>query len=603
MTTAQPLQIPFTEFHETGNFIHSQTTKPPKFQENTQNIWNSQKNDVPLRVNKQNSQKTSHMPTLTWIGKEKVVNHHLDVPFRVLDRQYTFGDTPDSGNKIIHGDNLEALKALLPEYEGQIKCIYIDPPYNTGNEKWVYNDNVNDPHIRKWLGQVVGSEMDDLTRHDKWLCMMYPRLVLLQKLLKDDGAIFISIDDNELYFLKCICDEIFGKANYLCSICIKNDSRARPYNSISVTHEYLLVYTGANFIANSLHDKSKKFQYKDEFGGYDLYELRNRNSDFNSDNRPNLYYPFWVNPNNEIEKSLFEIDLVEHEGWIKFYPQESQGIKTVWRWGKEKAQENLNTVIFGRKAVGGWQVVKKYRDDIYALPSVWDDADVSSDRGTLTMKKFFNNKRVFAFPKSPELIQRCLQLASDPDSIILDSFAGSGTTAHAVLNLNKQDGGNRKFILVELGDYAENITAERVRRVMSGYGEGKNAVEGTGGSFDFYELGDTLFDPKTENLNDNADTEQIRQYVWYSETHAPYIAPTAEHHPYWLGTDQRTNYYFYYIKGEETCLSWDFLRTLTPERDKAEMYIIYADRCVLTENEMQKLNIRFKKIPRDIKRV
>ena len=603
MTTAQLLQIPFTEFHETGNFIHSQTTKLPKFQENTQNIWNFQKNNVPLRVNKQNSQKPSHMPTLTWIGKEKVVNHHLDVPFRVLDRQYTFGDTPDSGNKIIHGDNLEALKALLPEYEGKIKCIYIDPPYNTGNEKWVYNDNVNDPHIRKWLGQVVGSEMDDLTRHDKWLCMMYPRLVLLQKLLKDDGAIFISIDDNELYFLKCICDEIFGKANYLCSICIKNDSRARPYNSISVTHEYLLVYTGANFIANSLHDKSKKFQYKDEFGGYDLYELRNRNSDFNSDNRPNLYYPFWVNPNNEIEKSLFEIDLVEHEGWIKFYPQESQGIKTVWRWGKEKAQENLNTVIFGRKAVGGWQVVKKYRDDIYALPSVWDDADVSSDRGTLTMKKFFNNKRVFAFPKSPELIQRCLQLASDPDSIILDSFAGSGTTAHAVLNLNKQDGGNRKFILVELGDYAENITAERVRRVISGYGEGKNAVEGTGGSFDFYELGDTLFDPKTENLNDNADTEQIRQYVWYSETHAPYIAPTTEHHPYWLGTDQRTNYYFYYIKGEETCLSWDFLRTLTPERDKAEMYIIYADRCVLTESEMQQLNIRFKKIPRDIKRV
>ena len=603
MTTAQPLQIPFTEFYETGNFIHSQTTKLPKFQENTQNIWNSQKNDVPLRVNKQNSQKTLHMPTLTWIGKEKVVNHHLDVPFRVLDRQYTFGDTPDSGNKIIHGDNLEALKALLPEYEGKIKCIYIDPPYNTGNEKWVYNDNVNDPHIRKWLGQVVGSEMDDLTRHDKWLCMMYPRLVLLQKLLKDDGAIFISIDDNELYFLKCICDEIFGKTNYLCSICIKNDSRARPYNSISVTHEYLLVYTGVNFIANSLHDKSKKFQYKDEFGGYDLYELRNRNSDFNSDNRPNLYYPFWVNPNNEIENSLFEIDLVEHEGWIKFYPQESQGIKTVWRWGKEKAQENLNTVIFGRKAVGGWQVVKKYRDDIYALPSVWDDADVSSDRGTLTMKKFFNNKRVFAFPKSPELIQRCLQLASDSDSIVLDSFAGSGTTAHAVLNLNKQDGGNRKFILVELGDYAENITAERVRRVMSGYGEGKNAVEGTGGSFDFYELGDTLFDPKTENLNDNADTEQIRQYVWYSETHAPYIAPTAEHHPYWLGTDQQTNYYFYYIKGEETCLSWDFLRTLTPERDKAEMYIIYADRCVLTESEMQQLNIRFKKIPRDIKRV
>ena len=137
------------------------------------------------------------MPTLNWIGKEKVVSHHLEVPYRVLDRKYTFGDTPDSGNMIIHGDNLEALKALLPQYEGKVKCIYIDPPYNTGNENWVYNDNVNDPHIRKWLGKVVGSEIDDLTRHDKWLCMMYPRLVLLQRLLSDDGAIFISIDDNE----------------------------------------------------------------------------------------------------------------------------------------------------------------------------------------------------------------------------------------------------------------------------------------------------------------------------------------------------------------------------------------------------------------------
>lgn len=542
------------------------------------------------------------MPTLNWIGKDKVVTHHNDVPYRVLDRKYTFGDAPDSGNKIIHGDNLEALKALLPEYEGKIKCIYIDPPYNTGNEGWVYNDNVNDPHIKKWLGQVVGSEIDDLTRHDKWLCMMYPRLVLLQRLLSNDGAIFISIDDNELYFLKCICDEIFGKSNFVCNICIKNDSRARPYDSISISHEYLLIYKGNSFAANQLHDQSKKFQYRDEIGGYDLYELRNRNSDFNIDNRPNLYYPFWVNPSNEIEKNLFEIDLVEHEGWIKFYPQESQGIKTVWRWGKEKSQENLNTVIFGRKAVGGWQVVKKYRDDAYSLPSVWDDADVSSDRGTLTLKKYFDNKRIFAFPKSPELIARCLEIASTKDCIILDSFGGSGTTAHAVLNLNRQDGGNRKFILCEMCDYAETITAERVRRVMSGYGECKNAVEGTGGSFDFYELGETIFDPVSGNLNDNADTEQIRRYVWFSETNSAYVAPSEDAHPFLLGSYQHNNYYFFYIKGEETCLDWDFLNTFT-ERDRAEMYIIYADRCVLTPEEMFKHNIVFKKIPRDIKRV
>lgn len=580
MTTAQPLQIPFTEFHETGNFIHSQTTKLPKFQENTQNIWNFQKNDVPLRVNKQNSQKTSHMPTLTWIGKEKVVNHHLDVPFRVLDRQYTFGDTPDSGNKIIHGDNLEALKALLPEYEGKIKCIYIDPPYNTGNEKWVYNDNVNDPHIRKWLGQVVGSEMDDLTRHDKWLCMMYPRLVLLQRLLSEDGAIFISIDDNAQAYLKLICDEIFGKVNFVTQfVWQKRKGGGNDSKFIATDHEYIFVYAKRKDIQDkwrvSYDDEYlKRYKFEDEHGRYYYDTL----------SRPGLNNPIIY-------------DVVCPDGTI---------IKDgTWQISKATFEEELQNgnVDFVKNKQGGFSVVRKVRMPLEGkvLRSIL--SDTSNKNAADEMGCIFGNKKEFSTPKPVELVKLLVDLMSNKDSIILDSFAGSGTTAHAVLNLNKQDGGNRKFILVELGDYAENITAERVRRVISGYGEGKNAVEGTGGSFDFYELGDTLFDPKTENLNDNANTEQIRQYVWYSETHAPYIAPTAEHHPYWLGTDQRTNYYFYYIKGEETCLSWDFLRTLTPERDKAEMYIIYADRCVLTESEMQQLNIRFKKIPRDIKRV
>lgn len=164
------------------------------------------------------------MPTIEWVGKDKVINHHQEVPFRVLDYQYTY--TPEvsileeskSENTIIHGDNLDALKALLPRFENKVKCIYIDPPYNTGNENWVYNDNVNDPKMRKWLGEVVGKEGEDLTRHDKWLCMMYPRLKLLQKILSDDGAIFISIDNNEIYNLKLISDEIFGVTNYIDTI-------------------------------------------------------------------------------------------------------------------------------------------------------------------------------------------------------------------------------------------------------------------------------------------------------------------------------------------------------------------------------------------------
>ena len=179
------------------------------------------------------------MPTLDWIGKSKVINHHQEVPFRVLENRYTYG-TDDSENMIIHGDNLEALKALLPRYEGRVKCIYIDPPYNTGNEGWVYNDNVNDPKIRKWLGEVVGKEGEDLSRHDKWLCMMYPRLKLLQKLLSDDGAIFISIDDNELYNLKAVCDEIFGASCFVSKVTwqnnysLRNDAKGIPYETDNI---------------------------------------------------------------------------------------------------------------------------------------------------------------------------------------------------------------------------------------------------------------------------------------------------------------------------------------------------------------------------------
>ena len=186
------------------------------------------------------------MPTLNWIGKDKVVNHHLDVPFRTLEKQYTFAPNGgDDGNMIIHGDNLDALKALLPMYEGRVKCIYIDPPYNTGNEKWVYNDNVNDPHIKAWLGKVVGAEGEDLSRHDKWLCMMYPRLKLLQKLLSEDGVIFISIDDIEYTNLKCICDEIFGARNYQSTLIWHSRQRADNRNKtmLSVDHEYILVYS------------------------------------------------------------------------------------------------------------------------------------------------------------------------------------------------------------------------------------------------------------------------------------------------------------------------------------------------------------------------
>ena len=573
------------------------------------------------------------MPTLDWIGKNKVVTHHQDVAFRVLDRKYTFGDTPDSGNMIIHGDNLEALKSLLPEYEGNIKCIYIDPPYNTGNESWVYNDNVNDPHIRKWLGKVVGSEVDDLTRHDKWLCMMYPRLVLLQKLLSEDGAIFISIDDNEQANLRLICDEIFGKTNFVDQfIWYVNDGHTDNQDEITLIHEYILCYAKSKnkLTANHIVDPSV-----DETSKILNTFAENSITKNGSKNPPSIVtlkkgFPCEVSslfkPKDECIENL--IEAAHQEGFISrettkrfhvSYParlddmiiengmlQEDCRVFSGWmnnaKLNKfidnnfEPLDDNESKLRFYLSKNG----VIYYRRDGRSTHYI---QTVLEKMGTTETNKYMLESMGinFDYPKPTSLIQYLLSIFTDENSIILDSFAGSGTTAHAVLNLN-DDGGTRKFILVEMMDYAEDTTAKRARCVINGYGEGNNAVEGTGGSFDFYELGETLFDPVTGNLNDNADTEQIRQYIWFSETNSPYTKPDKDAHQYLLGTFQNNNYYFYYIKGEETCLDWDFLRTFT-QKDKAEMYIIYADRCILTEEEMLKLNIRFKKIPRDIKRV
>lgn len=488
---------------------------------------------------------------------------------------------------IIHGDNLEALKALLPQYEGKIKCIYIDPPYNTGNEGWVYNDNVNDPHIRRWLGQVVGSEADDLTRHDKWLCMMYPRLVLLQRLLSEDGAIFISIDDNEQANLKLICDEIFGKTNFIAQVVWERAySPVNLKKHFSESHDYILCYAKKieGLICNGLPR------------GEDANDRYN-----NPDNDPRgVWKATDCSVGPVVEEKVYEIKLPSGRCVLP-----SKG--RCWVFTRERFDEMVenNRIWFGSDG-NSVPAVKKFLSEVkqgITPMTIWKYSEVGhSQDATKRLKEIFDGKAVFDYPKSVDLVKRCFELYSAKDSIILDSFAGSGTTAHAVLNLNKQDGGSRKFILCEMMDYAENITAERVRRVMKGYGEGKNAVEGTGGSFDFYELGETIFDPVTGNLNDDADTEQIRRYVWFSETNSPYTVPSADAHSYFLGTYQHNNYYFYYIREKETCLDRDFLRTFT-QKDKAEMYIIYADRCVLTSDEMLRMNIRFKKIPRDIKRV
>lgn len=580
------------------------------------------------------------MPTLHWIGKNKVINHHMDVPFRVLEHQYTEPLTPEgelqdnqlikngSSGAIIHGDNLDALKALLPEYEGRINCIYIDPPYNTGNEGWVYNDNVNDPKIKKWLGQVVGKEAEDLTRHDKWLCMMYPRLKLLHKLLADNGAIFISIDDNEQANLKLICDEIFGIANFIASVAVVNNLKGRSDDKfIATAHESLLIYQKGQFTTNGVpvpEEYQDEYKETDENGNYRLLGLRKRGSNSREVDRPNLFYPIYYNEKNKIISIDKNVDCVE------ITPKLSTGENGNWRWGRETLMNRLNElevrIVKTRNEFDVFQKDYLHKDGekkTIKPKSFWLGSEFSSEAGTLQLKKIFEQKS-FQTPKSVDFIQYCLCQATDKNSIILDSFAGSGTTAHAVLNLNKQDGGNRKFILVEMEDYAETITAERVKRVMKSMSESElselkneqnslcpdNQIN-TNLAFDYYELGEPLF-LEDGNLNESVGIAKIRCYIWYTETQTPLsesgftelkneqnLKRKNSDSEYFLGKHNDTAYYFHYLKDEVTTLNHAFLSTM---KTKAEQYVIYADNCVLTKAFMTKHHIIFKKIPRDITR-
>ena len=553
------------------------------------------------------------MPTLEWIGKSKVINHHQDVPFRVLERKYSFDENgqhdEDNGseNMIIRGDNLEALKALLPRYEGCVKCIYIDPPYNTGNEGWVYNDNVNDPKIKKWLGAVVGKEGEDLTRHDKWLCMMYPRLKLLQKLLADDGVIFVSLDFHEQPVMRLIMDEIFGASNYVSEIaCVNKPSGRSDDKYIATAHESIIVYRKSPLLTLGGFEPeekiTKRYNKRDTDGRlYREEDLRKRGTHDERTDRPNLFYPFFFNQETG-ELVVGNNDEETPDGFIRIEPMKSKDVQGTWRWGQDTAIAQ-KTYIHPRYMPNKqqWSLFEwEYLDERGAAKptTLWDFKDVNSERGTEVFIKYLGFKKEdFPNPKPVGTIQRILQIATAGDDIILDSFAGSGTTAHAVLNMNKADGGHRKFILVEMMDYADRITAERVKRVIRGHGEGKNAVEGTGGNFSFYDLGEPLL--VGDCLNEAVAPEKIREYIWFMETKQPY-APPSGGNPYYLGQHNDTGYYFYYEPQRVTVLDYAFLSTIT---EKADGTVIYADRCSISEDKLAKMGVTFKKIPRDISRL
>lgn len=631
------------------------------------------------------------MPTLDWIGKDKVINHHQDVPYRVLEKQYTY-NAKDSENMVIHGDNLEILKSLLPKYEGRINCIYIDPPYNTGNEGWVYNDNVNDPKIKKWLGEVVGKEGEDFSRHDKWICMMYPRLKLLQRLLANDGVIFISIDDNELANLKLICDDIFGINCFVSNMSwqrtysIRNDSKGVP-----VEVEHILCYSKiANWQPNKLSRTEKmNSSYKNPDG--DRCDWMS-GSPIASDAKTHqgmvyaIQHPFTgklIYPNVSAHWRYEQETMLDYmSGWCEYKLEDlnddekraeicgvskseiRQGVKaiilaepfdvSVQRAKQVYARGPWPRFYFTNGGLGGIRR-KVYIDDVEGriTTNLLKYSEVGhTDEAKKEILSLFEGKAVFDTPKPCRLLEYLLTIAGDKNSIVLDSFAGSGTTAQAVLNLNKRDGGSRKFILVEMIDYAESVTATRVKRVIDGYKankkevifdkaitaknladgaailqeaqaafeiakgkyskvkkpkivdgrlqviaeqKGTDTVEGTGGDFSFYELGELLL--VDGSLNNKVDTAKIREYVWYMETRKPL---TENGDNYYLGTCNNNAYYFYYDRNKVTTLNNKFLSKV---KIKADSYTIYADKCALSAEFLEEHNIVFKKIPRDISRL
>ncbi|MEI7844092.1 MAG: site-specific DNA-methyltransferase, partial [Gallionellaceae bacterium] len=422
------------------------------------------------------------MPTLNWIGKEAVVKHHKDVPYRLLEpvAKLSCGDV-NSGNLIVQGDNLHALKALLPRYAGQVKCIYIDPPYNTGNEGWVYNDNVNSAEIKKWLGEVVGKEGETLDRHDRWLCMMYPRLLLLKQFLRDDGVIFVSIDDDAVHYLRLLMDEIFGANKRLSTFVWRTDGNFDNQAKIKNCHEYVLAYSlkpelfahpkvidpsvgegsklNKPFIRNTIVKNGAKNPVSFVIlpvgfpADFDEGRIPSRSNAW-----PHYALDLLVKDAKLVNEVVAETGWSSKDSLLAFIKAKFQPVKDT------KGQSTK----FVLTRTGAIESIKEREQSSHVISVVSGVGSTQSQSAELSEMGF-----MFPFPKPVELIKYLISMVDDKDFIVLDSFGGSGTTGHAVLKQNAEDGGNRRFILVEMDEnIARNVTAERVRRVAQGYTKG-----------------------------------------------------------------------------------------------------------------------------------
>lgn len=593
------------------------------------------------------------MPTLDWIGKKAVINHHREVPYRLIhcDGEQSAGD-PDAGNLLVQGDNLEALKALLPYYAGKIKCIYIDPPYNTGNEKWRYNDNVNSPEVIKWLGELVGKEAEDLSRHDKWLCMMLPRLRLLKDFLRQDGSIVISISDVEVARMRLLCDEIFGISNFVTTICWQNIYTVKnSAKHISGMHDFLLIYAR----------NKPKFERN----------LRPREDDTdedysNPDNDPNGdWISHALQSRNYYSKGEYKITcpggrLIEGPPDGTYWRTSEDNL---WKLDREKK------VWWGLKGNNSPRI-KEYLKDAKegVVPVSWWSykfAGTNSDAKT-QLRDMLGAEGFFDTPKPVQLIERVIDLVCDADSIVLDAFAGSGTTGHAVLKRNKVDGGSRSFILIEtIEDVATKTTAPRLKKAVGGYQSkkkddivikefpitianfksggkiiaelqhekdvqsknfdeltidikedrvrlianngGENFISGLGSGFKYCTLGVSLFD-EFGDINASVTFPDLAAHIFFSETGAP-IPHKAKGESSFIGTHKEKAVYLLFSAAEQgiareaagNVLTPDMLAQLPPVPDGlAGQRIVYGEGCTVSADRLKAEGVTFKQIPYQI---
>ena len=437
------------------------------------------------------------MPTLEFKGKQHIYAHHLTVPYRPLvpDAARSLNPADADDNLIIHGDNLNALKALLPRYAGQIKCIYIDPPYNNGNAGWVYNDNVNSPLMREWLQHNSPVDREDLERHDKWLCMMWPRLHLLKELLAENGAIFISINYNEQHHLRMLMDDIFGEENLIADFPWQSRLSVSNDIDLSIQHEQVLAYARNRRQSNRRLRESNAARWYSDPSFAVLPKPLDPADYSNPDNDPRG--PWKLDPfDAPHESESLTYPIINLKTGEEHWPPTGRQ----WRMLESNYQQLANDgrIMFGRGGNARPMLKSFYQErrPYGQTRTSWLSGEEygTTTEGTRILMGLFGGRTPFEYPKPVSLVRHILQMSTGPDDIILDSFAGSGTTAHATLALNKEDDGNRKFILVECEDYADTITAERVRRVINGVPDAQDTTlqEGLGGSFTYCTLGDAI---------------------------------------------------------------------------------------------------------------